>query len=41
MQEGKLLGYIVSREGIKIDPKMVEAIDTVNISRNIKEIQYF
>jgi hypothetical protein len=39
MQEGKLLGHIVSRDGIKIDPKRVEAIDTINIPRNVKEIQ--
>jgi hypothetical protein len=38
MQEGKLLGHIVSREGIKIDPKRVEGIDTINIPRNRKEI---
>jgi hypothetical protein len=41
MQEGKLLGHIVSWERIKIDPKRVEAIDTINIPRNIKEIQSF
>jgi hypothetical protein len=41
MQEGKLLGHIVSRDGIKIDPKRVEAIDTINIPRNVKEIQSF
>jgi hypothetical protein len=41
MQEGKLLGHFVSRDGIKIDPKRIEAIDTINIPRNIKEIQYF
>jgi len=41
MQEGKLLGHIVSRDGIKIDPKRVEAIDTINILRNVKEIQSF
>jgi hypothetical protein len=29
MQEGKLLGHIVSRDRIKIDPKRVEAIDTI------------
>jgi hypothetical protein len=39
MQEGKLLGHIVSQDGIKIDPKRVESIDTINIPRNIKEIQ--
>jgi hypothetical protein len=41
MQEGKLLGHIVSWDGIKIDPKRLEAIDTINIPRNIKEIQSF
>jgi len=35
------LGHIVSRDGIKINPKRVEAIDTINIPRNIKEIQSF
>jgi hypothetical protein len=41
MQEGKLLGHIVSRDGMKIDPKRVEAIDTIIIPRNVKEIQSF
>ena len=41
MQEGKRLGHIVSKYGIKVDPKRVEAIDLINIPRNRKEIQYF
>ena len=41
MQEGKLLGHIVFRDGIKIDPKRIEAIDTINIPRNRKEINHF
>jgi hypothetical protein len=41
MQEGKFLGHIVSRDGIKIYPKRVESIDTINIPRNRKEIQSF
>jgi ribonuclease HI len=41
MQEGKLLGHIVSKYGIKVDPKRVEAIDQINIPRNKKEIQSF
>ena len=41
MQEGKILGHIISREGIKINPKRVEAIDTINIPRNRKENQSF
>jgi hypothetical protein len=36
MQEGKLLGHIVSRDRIKIDLKRVEAIDTINIPRKRK-----
>jgi hypothetical protein len=41
MQEGKILGHIVSRDGIRIDPKRIEAIDTINIPINVKEIQSF
>jgi hypothetical protein len=41
MREGNRLGHIVSRDGIRIDPKRIEAIDTINIPRNVKEIQYF
>jgi hypothetical protein len=36
MQEGKLLGHIVSKYGIKVDHKRVEAIDLINIPRNKK-----
>ena len=38
MQEGKLFDHIVSRDGIKIDPKRVKEIDTINIPRTVKEI---
>jgi hypothetical protein len=38
MQEGKLLGHIVSKDGIKVDPKRIEAIDLINIPRNRKKI---
>jgi hypothetical protein len=41
MLDGKLLCHIVSRDGIKIDPSRVEAIDIINIPRNVKEIQSF
>ena len=41
MWEGKLLGHIVSKDGIRIDPKRIEAIETINIPRNVKEIQSF
>jgi hypothetical protein len=36
MQEGKLLGYIVSKDGIKVDQKRIEAIYKINIPRNKK-----
>ena len=31
MKEGKLLGHIISAEGIKIDPKRIEAIQKVDL----------
>jgi hypothetical protein len=41
MKEGKLLGHIVSAEGVKIDPSRVEAIKTMSLPRSKKEIQSF
>ena len=41
LQEGKLLGHIISEEGIKIDPKRIEAILQISHPRNIKELQSF
>lgn len=41
LQEGKLLGHIISKEGIKIDPSRIEAIIKINLHRNVKEVQSF
>lgn len=41
MTKGKLLGKIVSKEGVRIDPKRVEAIDKIPIPKIIKAIQSF
>ena len=41
LTKGKLLGHIVSAEGIKIDPERVKAILKISIPRNKKEIQSF
>ena len=41
MEEGKLLGHIISERGIKIDPDRVEAIQQIGLPRNKKEIQSF
>jgi hypothetical protein len=41
MKEGKLLGHIVSVEGVRIDPSRVEAIQTLSLPRSRKEVQVF
>jgi len=41
MQEGKLLGHIVSKDVVRIDPKRVEAIQTISLPRNKIEIHIF
>jgi ribonuclease HI len=41
MKEGKLLGHIVSAEGVRIDPSRVEAIQTLSLPRSKKEVQAF
>jgi hypothetical protein len=41
MQEGKLLGHIISKEGINIDPNRVEAILNIGTPRSKKEVQSF
>lgn len=41
LKEGKLLGHIVSANGVKIDPKRVEAIQKLSLPRSKKDIQSF
>eukprot|EP00253_Pinus_taeda_P034208 PITA_34208 len=41
MDEGKILGHIISKDGIRIDPARVEAIQQIDLPRNKKEIQAF
>lgn len=41
VKKGKLLGYIVSKDRVKIDPKRVVAIDNIPKTKNVKGIQYF
>ena len=41
LTSGKLLGHIISKYGINIDPSRVNAIHKVVLARNRKEIQYF
>ena len=36
--QNKLLGHIISRDGIKIDPSRVATIQKVDIPKNAKEI---
>jgi len=41
MDEGKLLGHIVSADGVSIDPERVEAIQRIEIPRHKKGVQSF
>lgn len=41
LEEGKLLGHIISKEGIRIDPNRVETILKIDPPRNKKEVQSF
>ena len=41
LEEGKLLGHIVSAAGVKIDPERLQAIQTLSIPRLEKDIQSF
>ena len=41
LNEGNILGHIVSTEGVKIDPVRVEGIQQLSIPRSKRDIQYF
>jgi hypothetical protein len=41
MQEGKLLGHIISAKGVRIDSSRVEAIQTLSLPRSKNEVQSF
>ena len=41
MQEGKLLGHVISKDGIKINPNIMAAIQTIDIPKGKKEVQSF
>ena len=41
VQEGKLLGHLVSADGIRIDPERVKAILKISFPRSKKDVKYF
>ena len=41
VQEGKLLGHLVSADGIRMDPERVKAILKISLPRNKKDVQSF
>eukprot|EP00253_Pinus_taeda_P011871 PITA_11871 len=41
LEEGKLLGHIISKDGIRIDLEIIQAILQIPYPRNIKELQAF
>jgi len=41
IEEGKLLGHIINKDGVKIDPERIEAIHKIPLPRNVKGLQSF
>ena len=41
VDEGKLLGHIIYKDGVKVDPERVEAIKKFPLPKNLKALQYF
>ena len=41
MEEGKIIGHIISKDGIRIDPSRVEAIQRIDFPHCKKEVQAF
>ena len=41
VDEGKLLGHIISKDGVKVDPERVESIKKVPLPQNLKALQSF
>ena len=41
LEERKLLGHIISKDGIRIDPAIIESILVIPHPRNVKELQTF
>ena len=41
IDEGKLLGHIVSKEGIRIDHERPQAINTIYVPHNVASLQSF
>ena len=39
--EGKLLGHVVTKQGIKIDLEIVKAIKEISLPKNLKALRYF
>ena len=41
MEEGTLLGFVVSQKGITIDPRRIEAIKAIVLPHNKKGMHFF
>ena len=41
IEEGKLLGHIISKYGVKVDPERIEAIKKIYFPKNVKSLQFF
>ena len=41
VDDGKLQGHIISKDGVKVDPERIEAIKKVSIPKDIKSLHSF
>ena len=41
IEEGKILGHIINKDGFKIDPERIEAIRKIPLPKNVKALQCF
>ena len=41
IEEGKLLGHIISKDGVKVDPERIEAIKKIPLPKNVKALKSF
>ena len=41
IEVGKLLGHIISKDGVKVEPKRIEAIEKTPLPKNVKSLQSF
>ena len=41
IKEGRQLGHIISKDGVKVDPERIEAIKNIPFPKNVKALESF